>query len=222
MRFYSNFKDANSEIIRDVAELGKHVHPQTMQDKQIADDPDYGTIEYTNMIYTVTKPDVTDLSPTQPWSDAEFSERIAGVAPGDGEAWKLRPEIWEEFAARGFGYTYGERYADSLDRIIAEIATHSESRQLFLSVWNPLVDTYRLGKVRVPCSLGYWFIKREGQLHVTYLQRSADIATHLQNDQYLTRRLQEYIADRTGVDAGRFAHWIGSCHVYAKDVAGVF
>lgn len=222
MRFFSTFKDANNEIKRDLAELGILVHPQTMQDKDIADDPDFNTRELINYDYTVVKPHLSDLNPSQPWADAEFLERIEFVVEGRAEAWKLRPEVWQEFADRGFSYTYGERYLSGLQQIIGELSTHPESRQLFLSVWDPVVDADKLGQERVPCSLGYWFFKRNGHLHMTYMQRSADFATHFENDQYLSRKLQEYVADQVGVPAGRFAHWIGSLHVYQKDVAGVF
>lgn len=222
MRFFRTFKEADNEIKRDLAELGAAVHPQTMQDKDIADDPAYDTRELLNYGYTVLSPVLADLNPNQPWADAEFEERIAGVALGEGFAWELRPEVWKEFHDRGFGYTYGERYSDGLEPLIEELRTHPESRQLFLSVWDNFVDPGHLGKVRVPCSLGYWFALREEQLHMTYMQRSADFATHFQNDQYLSSKLQRHVATEVGVIPGRFTHWIGSLHVYQKDVDGVF
>lgn len=222
MRFYSTFDQANNELKRNLAELGVLVHPQTMQDKDIADDPDFLTRELLNESYTVVTPRLEDLNPSQPWADAEFEERIRGVDEHEAEAWKLRPEVWQEFADRGFGYTYGERYSTSLDEIIDELKAHPESRQLFLSVWDPTIDASRFGRRRVPCSLGYWFALRQGSLHMTYMQRSADFATHFENDQYLSHKLQRYVAEEAGVGVGRFAHWIGSLHVYQKDVAGVF
>lgn len=222
MRFYSDFRVANNEIRRDLAELGTFVHPQTMQDLSIADDEDYGTRELINYDYMVLEPLLSDLNPSQPWADSEFIERINFTGESDARAWKLRPEIWQEFADRGFSYTYGERYVNSLIEIIDELQVHPESRQLFLSVWNPFHDARKLGKKRVPCSLGYWFVKRGGQLHMTYMQRSADLATHFQNDQYLSLKLQHHIANETGIPVGRFTHWIGSLHIYQKDVDGVF
>lgn len=222
MRSYSTFSEANNEIKRDLAELGVQVHPQTMQDKQIADDPDFWTRELIGYDYMVLEPRLEDLSPSQPWADAEFDERIHFITESGADAWKLRPDVWQEFHDRGFSYTYGERYATSLEAIIDELRTHPESRQLFLSVWDPIIDAPKLGFQRVPCSLGYFFIKRGGELHMTYLERSADFATHFQNDQYLSHKLQRYVADQVGVPAGRFTHWIGSLHVYQKDVAGVF
>lgn len=222
MRSFSDFKQANNEIERDLAELGVAVHPQTMQDKVVENDPDYDTRELLDYEYVVLDPRLEDLNPSQPWADAEFQERIDFTPEIHAEAWKLRPEVWQEFHDRGFTYTYGERYQLSLDWIIEEVQRHPESRQLFLAVWDPVADPARMGKKRVPCSLGYFFIKRDGQLHMRYMQRSADFATHFENDQYLSRKLQEYVAKEAGIPAGRFTHWIGSLHVYQKDVAGVF
>lgn len=219
-RIFNNFSEAVNELKREVSELGTQVHPQTMQDKYVGHDPDYLTKEFRNEFYTVVAPNVIHLNPTQPWADAEFQERVNFVT--DGVAWKLRPEVWQEFHDRGFGYTYAERYERSLDEIIAELGAHPDSRQLFLGVWSPTRDAQVLGRERVPCSLGYWFYNRGGRLGITYLQRSSDLVTHLENDLYLSHRLQRYVAEKAGLGIGPFSHWIGSLHAYAKDVAGSF
>ncbi len=236
MRVYKTFPDALNEIKRDIAELGMKVHPQTMQDKYVGNDPDYETMEYLNMIYTVTQPNLEDLRAyvqTWDWCEAEFQERLSGLPPSNPEAleaWKLRPEVWKEFAlsGQGFGYSYGERYRDQpyrtrgpLRDIIEELRIHPDSRQLFMPVWRRL-DNDHLGRIRVPCSLGYWFALRQGKLHITYLQRSGDYFTHLANDLWLTRKLQEHVASEIEAEPGFFTHWIGSLHVYRKDVADVF
>jgi thymidylate synthase len=176
------------------------------------------------MIYSVSNPRLEDLNPSQPWADAEFEERLkfkGQVGPQRAEAWKLRPEVWTEFA-KDFSYTYGERYQYSLWQIIEELKVHPDSRQLFMSVWNVMLDSYKFGRRRVPCSLGYWFANRDGKLMITYLQRSADMVTHLENDQYLSHKLQHHIAKEAGLEVGRFTHWIGSLHAYRKDLADIF
>ena len=38
MRIYEDFNTALDEIKRDLAEMGITIHPQTMQDKYVADD----------------------------------------------------------------------------------------------------------------------------------------------------------------------------------------
>jgi thymidylate synthase len=226
MRIYTDFNTALNEIKRDLAEMGIDVHPQTMQDKVVADDPDYATKECQNYIYTVVDAysSLKQLKPVQPWAALEFGERVDNKRKNPGEAYLHRDEVWNEFLHDGkFSYTYGERIGLSVEKIIDEIGQHPESRQLYLSIWDPKIDIDRIGgKMRVPCSLGYLFQVRGGKLHITYFMRSCDYATHMQNDIYLALRLLEYVAACTGYETGDFTQYIGSLHIYKKDIKGVF
>lgn len=221
-----NFKEAINEIRRDLAEMGTEVHPQTMQDKFIGNDSDYQTKELQDYIYKVFDPleSLGDLQPSQPWADNELVERLSGIPVNPGEAYKLRPDVWEEFLHEGkFAYTYAERLAPQLGIFIEELKKHPDSRQLYISIWDKGIDPSNLGGAsRVPCSLGYLLQYRGAQLHITYFMRSCDFVTHYHNDVYLAVKLMEYIAQQAGVEPGNFTHYIGSLHVYAKDVQGVF
>ena len=155
-----------------------------------------------------------------------------------GTAWQTRADVWTEFLVDDghggliFDYSYAERYnpvhsngyewISQVHEIIEELKIHPDSRQLYLSVWDPHIDIKNLGKHRVPCTLGYLFQNRGGQLHVTYMMRSCDFATHFQNDLYLSTSLRNFIAAQAGVKIGRFTHFVGSFHIYNKDVKGVF
>jgi len=230
MRIYNNFGEALSEIKRDVAEMGIRVHPDTYQDVVVRDDPNYDTLELQNYIYTVTGAMLGDLHPTQPWADAEWQERVVGLKgvkpPNPGEAWKLRKEVWRQFLRLHgkFSYTYADRfYHHSAGDVIKELRLRPESRQLFMSVWNPIEDVLSMGGYnRIPCSLGYWFILRDGELHMTYLQRSADLVTHFENDIWMAMKLLRYVANEADLPVGNFTHWIGSLHMFKKDAEGVF
>lgn len=226
MRIYKNFSEAVNEIRRDLAEMGIDVHPDTMQDKFVGDSEEYDTKELQNYIYTVINPaeSLCQLNPTQPWADGEFFERTSNTPMNPGEAYKLRDDVWNEFLHDGkFSYTYPERMYLKLERVIEEALRHPNSRQLYLSIWDPKVDTYRAGEqVRIPCSLGYLFQIRRGQLDITYFMRSCDFVTHFQNDVYLATKLMIYVAKRLGVKPGNFTHYVGSMHVYKKDVKDVF
>lgn len=226
MRIYTNFKESMGEIKRDLAEMGIRVHPKTYQDKLVEGNPDFETMELQNYIYTVTGPKTQDLSPSQPWSDSEFFERISPCPANPGQAWILRKEVWKHFlTSEGkFAYTYQERlhYNDQINKLVKAFEYDNHSRQLFLSIWSP-DDTSKLGGVsRVPCSLGYHFQYRDGVLNMTYLQRSADFATHFMNDVYLAAMFQQYMASKISKPVGMFTHWIASLHVFQKDVRDVF
>lgn len=226
MRIYSNFKEAVSEVGRDIAEMGIEIQPNTMQDKYVGDDKNYLTKEIQNYVYTVINPlqSVGDLTKvTRAWANAELLERVGGIPLNPGKAYLHRIEVWQEFLHDGkFGYTYPERMSKQLDILINEIRTNPTSRQLYLSIWSPEDLPFIGGERRVPCSLGYLLQVREGKLNITYSMRSCDFMTHYQNDVFLAVKLMEWMAAKTGYEPGNFTHVIGSLHVYAKDVEGIF
>lgn len=224
MRIYNNFEESMNEIKRDLAEMGINIHPHSYQNKDISHDPNFATYELQNYMYTVTNPDTQFLSPTQPWADAELAERLSRKPLNPGEAYKLRSDVWDQFLnPQGrFDYSYPERFYGLIDPIIMELRGNSQSRQLFLPMFEGTDLSYLGGEKRIPCTLGYLFQYRQGMLNITYLQRSADFATHFHNDCYLATRMMEHIAERSGLTPGMYTHYIGSLHIFKKDVSGVF
>lgn len=226
-RLFADFPEAINEITRDLAELGTNVHTETMQDKYIANDPEFATKELTNYVYTVLKPNYTEIEGVhEEWVAAEWEDRLIGNL-NPGRAWKKRPEVWKQFRepsgdAYRFSYTYSQRMGGRhIALLVEELTRHPHSRQLWLPVWWENDETRR-GERRVPCSLGYWFVQRDGALHQTYMMRSCDIFTHYANDVALATMLLHYIAKMTDLKVGTFTHYVGSLHVYARDVAHVF
>ena len=67
MRIFSNFAEALNEIKRDLAEMGTEIHPQTMQDKYVGDNPDYITKELQNLITPLRSCSSLDDLPYTPW-----------------------------------------------------------------------------------------------------------------------------------------------------------
>lgn len=231
MRLYIKADEAFEEIKRDLAEMGIWVRPKTMQDKNIEGNPEYETTELQNYCYTILNAKSSDIpNVTQPWADAEFKERITEPKDGKfinpGEAWKLRENIWGEFFHNGkFGYSYNELIWNNnqFTKIVNRLKEDPDSRQLWISLWDPERDPDLLGGVsRVPCSLGYAFQVREGKLNMHYVMRSCDFSTHFANDVYLAIKLLEYVAELTGYEVGNFTHTVFSLHVYRKDLKEVF
>ena len=232
MRFYSTFIEAQNEIKRDIAELGVLVHPETMQDIYVKDNPDYETKELANYIYTVTKPNYTEIEGVhEEWVMQEWQDRLAGNL-NPGRSWGKRRDVWVPFLENEylahrqpgrFAYTYSQRMGGKhMQAIIDELAVHPTSRQLYLPVWDRQHDADRRGKRRVPCSLGYWFVQRGNYLNLTYMMRSCDFMTHYANDVALATIMLEHVAIESGYQPGTFTHYIGSFHAYKKDLGDVF
>jgi len=189
-RIYNNWHEAIREVERDLYEMGTKVHPPTMQDKDVKDDEDYSTMELVGYDFRVTDPsrglreaiEYVGLNPDQilKYIELEVQDRIYEPAVNPGSSYKVRPEIWEEFLHGGqFSYTYSERLWDQREAVKRELNRRLDSRQLIMSMWNPSVDPYRVGGVaRIPCSMYYQLIHREGKLNMIYTMRSSDVLTH--------------------------------------------
>lgn len=226
MRVYRDFKEAKNEIARDLNELGVDVRAgyQSLD----VDPEEFRTKELQNYDYRVIQPNSEDLDPIQPWAEWEWDDRLHGIygeATNPGAAWTKRKDLWDPLreGSGKFSYTYSERLKDAgVTRILEALKKNPASRQAYISIWNPKVDGYRLGLRRVPCSLGYQMLIRDGAVHITYHMRSSDFGTHFDNDCWLALRLQAWFATELDQPIGSFTHVLGSLHTYAKNVAGVF
>lgn len=233
MRVYSTFRQAKNEIARDLNELGVKVFAgyQGMDHSKL-DREAFTTMELQGYDYRVVRPRLEDLEPVQPWADAEWEERLSGIRGNPvnpGEAWKLRPDVWTPLLEPGtekirpqFSYTYSQRFAESVPPAIFELFERPTSRQAYVSVWDPKLDGPNVGTRRVPCSLGYHFMVRQGALHMTYTMRSSDFSTHFDNDLYLAMKLLAFFCERIDQPMGTMTHVVYSLHTYAKNVAGIF
>lgn len=254
MRVYRDYSQAADEIKRDLAELGKTVYAgyQSKRPTDLEEDVEaLTTKELTNYDYRVIRPrlgDVTAMVPNFAWLEQEWNDREAGIdgnPSNPGHAWKLREEIWrpllEYHGGNGlraplprFSYTYSERFAmaNQVNAALDALGENPHTRQAYISVWNPQIDSSRLGIRRVPCSIGYQITIRDGKVNIHYTMRSCDFKTHWANDVALAHKLLEWFLEKLNeyqslrsqdlYELGSFTHSVGSLHVYAKDVASVF
>ena len=232
MRFYRDFPEAVNEIRRELKEMGIRVHPNSVQNMDVTGNPDYTTLELQNYQYLVTNPDYSQIPLKVPeWAEAEFEERTSGIPLNPGDAWRLREEYWKQFLVPSnmkhgdpqiFDYAYPQRMEKPLREVIRALQKDPNTRRAFLSIFDRYEDCPDDMTVRIPCSLGYHFLYRQGQLNVTYLLRSSDFFEHFNYDIYLADRLKCHIATECGMKPGTFSHWIGSLHCFEKNVAEVF
>lgn len=191
---------------------------------------------------------VTEVRPNLPWADDHFEERVGGLPlnpPPSNEWWPFNqkkneqfkkkdkfshtyPErIWPKYASEnpnsvmdGIRYEYGD-FKDVLDLLEREPYT----RQAFLPIWFP-EDTGSHHKERVPCTIGYHFMRRGDHIHISYFIRSCDIIRHFRDDIYLACRKLYWVLDNMkerdperwqDVKPGYFAMHIVSLHCFAGE-----
>jgi len=236
MRIYQDALEMIKEVERDLFEMGIRYQSYSVQDKIVENDSDYETIELIGTGYKLVPNEEGVFSNMeklleykkdkyfQRWVYAEAGERLCGRGSNPGDAWKLRSEIWEPFIRRGrFSYSYAERWREQLSYVTHELAMNPNSRQVIMTMYDRHQDMMNWGGLdRVPCSLSYHFLIRDGRLNLIYNQRSCDFVNFFQADVYITITLQSYVANILGVKTGLFVHNINSLHAFKKDLKGVF
>jgi thymidylate synthase len=192
-------------------------------------------VEVTNIYVNLGSSDniKEDTDPNIPWAEDHFQERIGGKPINPGKEYRNWPyydkfDNDELFRKDGkFSHNYMERYWCSdleglrykygdLNDIIERLKSNNDTRQAYLSVWHP--EDQSNNNVRVPCTLGYWFYKENGRLNCTYHIRSCDAVRHLRNDIYMTYRLLQHVAEKSGMESGELMMWIGSLHCFKSDL----
>lgn len=195
-----------------------------------------------------------EVRPNLPWADDHFEERIGGLPlnpPPSNEWWPFNQKKNEQFKREEiFSHTYPERiwpkratpqgteynseghnlmgirylYGDFND-VLDLLEREPYTRQAFLPIWFP-EDTGTVHGERVPCTIGYHFMRRGDFFHVVYFIRSCDIIRHFRDDIYMACRklmwLLENLKQRNlelwkNVKPGYFAMHITSLHCFNSE-----
>ena len=180
------------------------------------------------------------IKPNLPWADDHFLERVGRVPLNPGNEYKNwpyykgRPEndhyrtegekfthsymerIWAPTDKMGIRYKYGD-----FDDVVNLLHREPFTRQAYLPIWFPEDTGVKFGG-RVPCTIGYWFLRRGNLLHITYHIRSCDFIRHLRDDVYLAARKQIWVLEElrrkdpswNEVWPGNLIMHIGSLHCF--------
>lgn len=151
-----------------------------------------------------------------------------------GEWWSDGGRKLEDYACggrQGVRFLYGD-LNDLVDLLVRSPLT----RQAYLPVWFP-EDTGAVDKQRVPCTLGYHFMIREGRLSCRYYLRSCDIYRHFSNDVYLAAMLTRWVMQQVNrrsaeigsstplapldLRLGRLVMHISSLHAFVGDISKI-
>ena len=194
------------------------------------------------------------MQPNLPWAEDHFQERVSGEPLNpppshvywpfnqrgnedhmDGEVFSHSyPErLWPRFAPepdgpsvarspnRGIRYDYGD-----LRDLVQLLVEEPHTRQAYIPLWFPEDITAANQAQRVPCTLGYHFLLREGKLHCFYPMRSLDVLRYFQDDAYMAGRLCQWVIAQCGNSNDRWRDVIPgtlimhavSCHCFEGDI----
>lgn len=188
-----------------------------------------------------TKEDLQAMvQPNLPWAEDHFKERIGGepLNPPPSSSWWpfAQKNNSEHKVGEQFSHTYPERMwpktvnkasfeiqrmglrypLGDLDDVIQLLRDRPGTRQAYLPIWFP-EDTGAVQSQRVPCTLGYHFLVRNGRLKIVYYIRSCDFYRHFRDDVYMAARLAQYVAGEAGVGVDRLVMHISSLHVFEPE-----
>lgn len=233
MRIFKGVIEMLKEVERELFEMGIINLTNTMQDKDVRNDPLLSeTKELLGYSYGLTswkdKEEMFEFCKDSlkheglKYSKVEFIDRIT-YPSNPGHSWIERYHVWKEFLENGkFSYTYSERMFEQLGKIIGELNKNPGSRQCVITIYDWHNDLINIGgRKRIPCSMYYQFLRRRINDHdclsLIYTMRSCDFYTHFPIDVYLGLSLLEYVARMTSTKPVNFIHLMGSLHAYAKD-----
>jgi len=240
---FGKFSDVTSDFAKRLHDHGYEIKTEKWQGKEITDT--HAMIEILNPSFSC--PVVEDLDelkkeikPNLPWADDHFQERVGREPLNPGNEYKNWPYYKhnpenDKFRTEGKKFTHsymeriwppetmGIRYEyGNFDDVINLLVKEPFTRQAFLPIWFP-EDTGVKHGGRVPCSLGYWFIRRGKWLHINYYIRSCDFIRHFRDDIYLTSRKLLWALDElrkkdpetwNDVEPGFLTMYIGSLHCF--------
>jgi hypothetical protein len=88
---------------------------------------------------------------------------------------------------------FGIRYAwGDLDDVVSLLRRYPHTRQATFPIFFP-EDTGAVHGGRIPCTLHYHFLLREGRLNIFYAIRSCDAVRHYRDDVYMASRLCQWV-----------------------------
>jgi len=175
-----------------------------------------------------------ECDPFLPWVDIHFEERVSGLPLNPPPSHKLWLKGNEKFmSGKKFSHSYPERFwskkipghygirfnIGDFDNLISLLKKESDTRQAYLPIWFPEDIAAADDGERVPCTLGYHFIVRNGQLDLFYPMRSCDVLRHMHNDLYMANRLALHVIEKANLNCkiGDLHFHVTSLHCFKDD-----
>lgn len=253
---HSDFTSAINAVQLHLRQAGNHVETETWQAKKNPPMfYEALNVSFSAIIPPFRRAWIEQIKPNIPWADDHFYERVGGKPLNPGEQYKNWPPYknnpsndTSRTAGDGkFSHTYMERIwpknankddrfdqvnlgirypLGDLESLVNLLIREPFTRQAYLPIWFP-EDTGAESNQRVPCTLGYHFIRRGDSLHVNYYIRSCDFIRHFRDDIYLCCRMVEWLLVKLrpiihgnswlNVTPGIFTMHITSLHIFSKE-----
>ena len=175
---------------------------------------------------------IKEADPMLPWANIHFEERVGGLPLNPPPSHRLWLRGNEEYMIGDkFSHSYPERFwsknlhsgirfpIGDLETLIHLLKDQPDTRQAYLPIYFPEDISAALIGERIPCTLGFHFIVRDGRLDLFYPMRSCDVIRHMHNDLYMANRLALYVKEQAKLEVklGNIHFVATSLHCFTND-----
>jgi thymidylate synthase len=200
------------DLVKHVLEHGKETAPRGMKTREIEDaiiriDDVYNTLPLN--VNRGTVPGIGAVEACQLVSGTSFPDLVIAVGPQ-----------FANYAEDNgvFHGAYGPRTNGQYDVVIDRLKADPDSRQAVVTIWNPQYDL-QPQKRDYPCTVLHQFRIRDNKLNMSVYMRSNDVWLGAAYDFFQFTRVQIAMASVLGIEPGKYAHHVGSLHIYEEHYA---
>lgn len=197
------------DLVQHVLKHGKETAPRGMKTREIEDaiiriDDVYNTLPLN--INRGTVPGIGAVEACQLMSGTSFPDLVIAIGPQ-----------FKNYAEDNgvFHGAYGPRTNGQYEVIIDRLQADPDSRQAVVTIWNPQYDL-QPQKRDYPCTVLHQFRIRDNKLNMSVYMRSNDVWLGAAYDFFQFTRVQIAMASVLGIEPGKYAHHVGSLHIYEQ------
>lgn len=197
------------DLVRHVLHNGHTVSPRGMETREIED----ATIFIDDIYHTLplkvgrgAVPGIGAVESCQLLSGTSYPQTVIAVGPQ-----------FKNYAEDNgiFHGAYGLRTRGQYDAAVEKLKNDHDSRQAVVTIWNPEYDNKPL-KRDYPCTVLHQFRIRDNRLNMSVYMRSNDVWFGSAYDFFQFTQVQIAMSCVLGVEPGRYAHHVGSLHIYKQ------
>jgi thymidylate synthase len=197
------------DLVQYVLNNGEEAAPRGMKTREIED----AVIHIDDVYHTLplkigrgTVPGIGAVEACQLLSGTSFPKTVIAVGP------QFKNYTEDNGVFHG---AYGLRTNGQYDAVIDKLKNDSDSRQAVVTIWNPEYDN-QPSKRDYPCTVLHQFRIRNNKLNMSVYMRSNDVWLGAAYDFFQFTQVQIALASVLGIEPGKYAHHVGSLHIYEQ------
>lgn len=108
--------------------------------------------------------------------------------------------------------------SNQVENVLRMLTDNAGSKRAVIQLFN--AEDIEKRYPEIPCTTTLQFMGRSGRLHMSVTMRSNDAYLGLPHDVFCFTMIQEMVATTLGLEVGEYYHYVGSMHLYTKDLDG--